>query len=252
MLNQSHFRCCVISIATGAVFFSCSSQPDAKSIIDAAIVAHGGHRYESSIIEFDFRDQHFSVERNGGLFTYKRTFEDTAGTISDILSNAGFHREINGERVRTLEHEQTSFSESVNSVVYFALLPHFLNDPAVQKRYLGKGTVKEEPYHKVEVTFRKEGGGKDYSDVFTYWFHQDDHTMAYLAYRYHRDGEGTRFRAAFNQRRINGILFADYHNYKGTEGDTLTVSYDQRFEDGQLSKVSEVILENIEVKILSD
>ena len=150
------------------------------------------------------------------------------------------------------EHEQSRFSEAVNSVVYFALLPHFLNDLAVQKRYIGKSTVKGEPYHKIEVSFRKEGGGKDYSDVFTYWFHQDKHTMDYLAYRFHRDGGGTRFRAAFNQRRINGILFADYHNYKGTESDTSTVDYDQRFERGQLTKVSEVILANVEVRILSN
>lgn len=150
------------------------------------------------------------------------------------------------------EHEEKTFSEDVNSVVYFALLPHFLNDPAVQKRYVGKGTIKGEPYHKIEVSFRKEGGGKDYSDVFTYWFHQDKHTMDYLAYRYHRDGNGTRFRAAINQRRINGILFADFHNYKGAESDTSTVDYDQRFELGQLTKVSEIILENIEVRGLSN
>ncbi len=252
MLNKGHLRQCVVFIVTGAVFFSCSNQPDAKSITDAAIIAHGGHRYESSIIEFEFRGRHFSIERNDGLFTYKHTFEDTAGTISDILSNEGFYREINGEPVGLSEGEQSRFSEEVNSVVYFAILPYFLNDPAVQKRYIGKGTIKGEPYHKIEVSFRKEGGGKDYSDVFTYWFHQKKHTMDYLAYRYHRDGSGTRFRAAFNQRRINGILFQDYHNYKGTESDTSTVDYDQRFERGQLTKVSEVILTNIEVRILSD
>ena len=252
MLNKGHFRYCILSIVTGAMFFSCSNQPDAKSITDAAIIAHGGHRYESSIIEFEFRGRYFSVERNGGLFTYMHTFEDTAGTISDNLSNEGFYREINGESVRLSEHEQSRFSETVNSVVYFALLPHFLNDLAVQKRYIGNRTVKGEPYHKIEVSFRKEGGGKDYSDVFTYWFHQDKHTMDYLAYRFHRDGGGTRFRAAFNQRRINGILFQDYHNYKGPESDTSTVDYDQRFERGQLTKVSEVILENVEVRILSN
>lgn len=250
MLNKVFFNYCVLPIVTGAMFFSCSNQPNARSITEAAIIAHGGHRYESSIIEFEFRGQHFSVERDGGLFTYKRTFEDTAGAISDILNNEGFHREINGEAVALSDSEQSSFSESVNSVVYFALLPHFLNDQAVQKRYIGKSTLKGEPYHKVEVSFRKEDGGKDYSDVFTYWFHQDKHTMDYLAYRYHRDDNGTRFRAAFNQRLINGILFADYHNYKGNESDTLTADYDQRFERGQLTKVSEIILENVEVRIL--
>ena len=85
----------------------------------------------------------------------------------------------------------------------------------MQTRYLGKRTVKGEPYHQIEASFLKEGGGGDYTDVFTYWFHQHKHTMDYLAYSYHRDDRGTRFREAFDQRRINGILFADYHKLQG-------------------------------------
>ncbi len=248
MLNINNFKYYIISIITGAVFFSCSSQPDANSITDAAIMAHGGYRYQSSVIEFDFRDYHFSVERNGGSFAYKRTFDEPSGTVSDILNNEGFHREINGETVVLAEHDQKTFSESVSSVVYFALLPYFLNDHAVQKRYSGRSTIKGESYDKIEVSFSKEGGGGDYTDTFTYWFHQENHTMDYLAYNYHRDDNGTRFRAAFNQRRINGILFADFYNYKGAESDTTTADYDQRFEQGELTKVSEIILENVKVQ----
>lgn len=252
MLKKSHFRSSVISVSIATVLCGCAKQPDAQSITDAAIAAHGGHRFEASIIEFVFRGRHFSVERNGGLFTYKRTFEDSTGTVSDVLSNEGFFREINGERMELAESEVRRLSQSVNSVVYFALLPYFLNDAAVQTRYLGKRTINGEPYHQIEATFLKEGGGEDYTDVFTYWFHQDKHTMDYLAYSYHRDDRGTRFREAFNQRRINGILFADYLNYKGAVGDTSTVDYDRRFERGQLTKVSEIILSDIEVRMSSN
>ena len=252
MLNKSRFRCSVLSIVTAAVLCGCAKQPDAESITDAAIAAHGGYRFEASIIEFEFRGRHFSVERNGGLFTYTRTFEDSAGTVSDVLSNEGFCREINGERMELSESQVRRLSQSVNSVVYFALLPYFLNDAAVQTRYLGKRTVKGKSYHQIEASFRKQGGGEDYTDLFTYWFHQDKHTMDYLAYGYHRDGGGTRFREAFNQRRINGILFADYHNYNGAESDTSTVDYDRLFERGELPKVSEIILSDVEVRLSSN
>ena len=107
MLNKGHFRYCILAIVTAAMFLSCSNQPDAKSITDAAIIAHGGHRYGSSIIELEFRGRYFSVERIGGLFTYQHTFADTAGTISDNLSNEGFYRKINGEPVGLSEHEQS-------------------------------------------------------------------------------------------------------------------------------------------------
>ncbi len=86
------------------------------------------------------------------------------------------------------------YSNSVNSVAYFALLPFRLNDAAVNKRYIGTSEIKGEPYFEIEVTFQQKGGGKDHDDVFIYWIHQQHFTMDYLAYSFIVDGGGTRFR----------------------------------------------------------
>lgn len=88
------------------------------------------------------------------------------------------------------------YYNSVNSVHYFAYLPQGLNDKAVQKELLGEVVLKGEPYYKVRVTFAQEGGGNDYEDVFIYWFHKQKFTMDYLAYEFHVDGGGMRFREA--------------------------------------------------------
>ena len=190
--------------------------PDPQVIIDEVIAAHGAHLIAASEINFDFRGRHFSVTHDGGRFNYARTYTDSTGTVVDVLRNEGFSRALNGSSVDLTERMLQFLPGSVNSVVYFALLPHKLNDPAVQKRYLGLTSIKGENYHGIEITFAQEGGGSDWSDVFIYWIHEERNTMDYLAYLYHVNGGGTRFREAHNIRTIQGIRMADYRNYKAS------------------------------------
>ncbi|MEL7534879.1 MAG: DUF6503 family protein, partial [Bacteroidota bacterium] len=141
------------------------------------------------------------------------------------------------------------YSNSVNSVLYFIRLPYGLNDPAVNKKYLGEESIKGKKYHKIEVTFEQEGGGKDYDDVFVYWLDQQSHYLDYLAYSYETDGGGLRFRKAFNARTIGGIRFQDYVNYKaelqaGREAASLGLLY----EAAELDSLSSIINENISLQ----
>ena len=161
----------------------------AQMIVERAIAIHGGDIIKNSLIEFDFRQFHFKATRRGASFTYERIFQDSTGRhIRDILTNANFQREINGSAVPLSPKDSAAYSNSVNSVIYFALLPYFLNDRAVRKTYLGISTIKGQPYYKISVTFGSEGGGKDFQDEYAYWFHRDQGTMDYLAYNYQVDG----------------------------------------------------------------
>lgn len=243
-------------LAYGITFFlaltalTLADPPDPQQIVDAAIEAHGGERFQALRIEFDFRDKHYTAERRGGLFSYARNFTTPEGQISDILSNDGFTRKLNGQPVELNAEWQSRYGNSINSVIYFALLPHRLNDPAVQKRYLGEVTIKGEPYHKIEITFRPEAGGQDYEDEFIYWFHQEKHTLDYLAYRFHTDGGGTRFRAAYRRHQVGGLLLTDYYNYVGPKNDTPLADFDRMYEQGDLEIISDIDLENLQVQPL--
>ena len=74
-------------------------------------------------------------------------------------------------------------------------------------------------------------------------------TMDYLAYLYHVNGGGTRFREAHNIRTIQGIRIADYRNYKA-ESDALPLEeYASAFSRGELIKVSDVDLEGVQVEL---
>jgi hypothetical protein len=228
----------------------CANPRDPQRIVDRLIAAHGGEIIHRSVIDFDQRGRHYRATRTDGVFQYERLFEDSTGAVRDVLNNDGFYRQIDGTRVALEAERARAFESSVNSVLYFALLPYNLNDAAVQKRYLEETVVEGEPYHKIEVTFRQEGGGKDFEDRFIYWIHRDRYTMDYLAYDFLIDGGGSRFRKAVNPRVINGVRFADYENYVADDlqqPGLAIETYDRRFEAGTLRLLSEIKMENIVV-----
>jgi hypothetical protein len=131
------------------------------------------------------------------------------------------------------------------------VLPFGLNDKAVQKKLLASSTINEKEYYKVEITFSEDGGGEDFEDVFIYWIGKDDFLIDYLAYSYHTNGGGKRFRVLKEQCVKNGIRFVDYYNYKPLEESIKLIDIDKAFENNQLKKVSEIVLKDIEVQILS-
>jgi hypothetical protein len=231
------------------LFFSCG--PDrAQELVDKAIQAHGGKSFESVRIEFDFRGRHYSSTREGGIFTYTREFTDSLGNVKDVLTNDSFRREINGRLANITDERAKAFSNSVNSVIYFALLPYGLNDPAVRKTYVGAATIKDKAYELVKITFDKEGGGKDFEDVFLFWINQQNSRVDYFAYSYISDGGGIRFREAINPRIIEDILFQDYNNYKPTS-DSVTLNQMQvLFEANALEKMPVIELANVKVEKL--
>lgn len=226
--------------------------PDAQVLVDRARAAHGMDRLDRAVVSFDFRTYRFTVTRADGRFSYARTYTDAAGRVREVLTNDALYREVNGRRVALGEAERRRVETGINSVVYFALLPYALNDPAVQKRYLGPATLEGAPYHEIEVTFRPEGGGRDWEDRFVYWIHRDRHTMDYLAYYFHTDGGGSRFRKAVNPRVVGGVRFADYLNFAAAP-DTLGAAvetYDALLRRDGLRLVSEIVLENVQVRPL--
>ncbi|AKQ46959.1 hypothetical protein TH63_17045 [Rufibacter radiotolerans] len=219
---------------------------NAQTIVDRAIEVHGGERFENLEMAFRFRDREYTAKREDGQYTYTRAFTDTLGQVKDVLTNSGFSRTINGKRQSLPAERVKAFTASVNSVIYFALLPFGLNDPAVQKQLLGTVTIKGIPYHKIKVTFKQDGGGEDFQDEFLYWMNQEKGTMDYLAYTYATEGGGIRFRKAINPKVIQGIRFQDYINYEPAGNNFLEIEKD--FEAGNLKELSRIELQDIKVR----
>jgi hypothetical protein len=224
-----------------------TSNSDAADIIAAAIEYQGKDAIDRIQIEFDFRGRHFSLYRKDGLFQYERLFSDSTGNVRDVVNNNEVFREINGNRVALDSVKHRSVYVDVNSIAYFALLPYPLGDAAVRSRTLGKATIDSVEYHEVEVTFEQAGGGLDHQDRFVYWIREDPAVIDYLAYYYYTDGGGSRFRKAYNRRRVGGVLFADYYNYSAPVDSMFSDVhvYDRFYMSDSLSLVSEINLVNL-------
>ncbi len=235
----------------------CTSETskDPQAIVDAAITAHGGGVLEHAVYSFTFRGTPFSLMQNGGRFEYKRTKTDSLGqTIEDTVDNEGAHRLVDGEASIMDQITPRRINTDLISMAYFARLPVPLNDEAVNKRYVGSQTIQGESYDVVEVTFDQAGGGRDYQDVFVYWFHADRHTMDYLAYSYILGADetgpnatGIRFREAGNVREIGGYRVQDYRNFTADAGTDLA-EMGLMFEAGELRVVSDILLEDVRVE----
>lgn len=243
------FLACQPTSSTDTTSTSSEMAADSASwVIRQAIQQQGGDLIAHSRIAFDFRDRHYVSDRKDGKFTYERIWQDTTGDqIRDVLTNERFYREINGEGSVISAKDSAAYANSTNSVIYFALLPYFLEDEAVQAKYLGKSSVKGKDYYKIKVTFRQDGGGKDHEDEFIYWFDLQNFSLDYLAYNYLTDGGGARFREAYNVRTVEGIRFADYVNYKPQTETRAVEQFDQLFNQEQLVELSRIETENIEV-----
>lgn len=219
---------------------------DPQEIVDRAIEASGGDLYKGSKFRFVFRDREYISERDNGQRVLKRITVTDSGRIEDVRIGSRFQRSVDGVLQNLPDTTSQKYSESVNSVHYFAYLPYGLNDRAVNKEYLGSVEIGDSTYHKVRVTFDQEGGGTDYEDVFVYWFDTDSYLPAYLAYEYHTNGGGKRFRAAYNPRVVGGIRFLDYRNYK-YEGPLPVSDLDSLYQKGDLELLSRIELEAIRV-----
>ena len=97
------------------------------------------------------------------------------------------------------------------------------------------------------MTFQQDGGGVDFEDVFIYWFEKETFNIDYIAYLYHTNGGGIRFREVTTEHFINGIRLVNYNNYKPKRYVKFEDT-DIEFLEDNLSKVSEINLENISIK----
>lgn len=224
-------------------------QFSAEEIINKTIENAGGENYRNATVEFKFRDNKYKSTRKGGEFHLEREMKDSANSIRDEISNTGFKRFINDSLVTLPDSLENKYTGSLNSVHYFAHLPYGLNDKAVNKKLEGDAEIKGKPYYQLKVTFSQNGGGTDHHDEFVYWIHKENFTVDYLAYKFHTNDGGLRFREAYNPRVIEGIRFVDYKNYTQENFETDLCQLDELFEEGKLELLSKIETEDVRVTL---
>lgn len=217
----------------------------ASTIIAKAIEAHGGTRYDTADYTFVFRKNEYHFKNDGVAFTYQVSYTGDKGEdIKDVIVNGAFSRFVNNEEQTLSEKKIATYSGALNSVIYFATLPHKLKDAAVNKSYQGSLTIKEKDYYVIKIFFNEEGGGEDHEDNYFYWINKETNKIDYLAYNYAVNGGGTRFRSFYNRRNIGGITFQDYVNW-GADKDASLAELPSLFEQGKLKEFSKIETEHV-------
>jgi len=235
------------------ILISCNqtkTEITAQQIVDKAIEVAGGNLYNNAEVTFTFRNIIYKSVRQNGQYSLQRILPDTLNTI-DIITNEGFYRLQESERVNLPDSLAFRYMESVNSVHYFNQLPYGLNDPAVKKKLLPPVSIKGKDYYKIEVTFSEEGGGVDFEDIFIYWISKEAFTVDYLAYKFFTNQGGIRFRESYNPRVVEGIRFVDYKNFRPKEKDVDFYKIDQLYENDKLVELSLIETQKISVKLLN-
>jgi len=236
---------CVLSLLFLSVYGISQESNRAQTIIDKAIIAHGGDAYDDVSVGFTFRKKEYSIELDKGAYKYSRSYKDTTGFIQDVLTNDGFERKLDGHLIALSDKDERRYSNSLNSVCYFAMLPNGLNDTAVKKSMIGLNKIDGQKYHVIKISFAEEGGGDDHDDEYVYWINQKTNTVDFLAYSFHVNGGGVRFRAAMEPVVVDGVRFQNYVNYKHSKKDTPIDSLPFYYVQGELTKLSEIINENV-------
>lgn len=237
-------------LSTLIMLQACSTLSQEQRIIDQAIEAHGGALYKQVEIGFNFRDIHYQILKTANRFEYSREFTDSTGVVMDVLNDEGFNRTVDGEPVALKDEKRQAYTNSLNSVAYFAFLPYGLNDPAVRKEWIRETALEGGSYDLIKISFNEEGGGEDFDDEFLYWINNENHQVDYMAYSYHTEGGGVRFRKAVNSRMINGIRIQDYENYMPAGERTPVENLQELYQSGQLELLSQIVLEDIQVEKL--
>lgn len=237
-------------VLAGLLVLACNRSdniPTPQLIVDRAIEVSGGSNYEACGITFRFRDYRYRRDVTPAGTVLSRILAGDSSTVIDRLEAGILQRSINGSPVILPDTTAQAYGNSVNSVWYFALLPYKLNDAAVRKQFLGRQRINQRDYYKLGITFDQQGGGTDYEDEFVFWMDSETGTMDYLAYEFHVNGGGMRFREAYNARYVNGLRFVDYRNFEPAIAPDSVSTLDRLYLEGKLKPLSQIVLTDITV-----
>ncbi|MEL7268908.1 MAG: DUF6503 family protein [Bacteroidota bacterium] len=241
------FAATLFLVITSCKFSEPKRELNAQDIVNLAIEASGGAGHLENQISFDFRNRSYKGYKSKNQRIMERFQVLDSLEILDRKINQSFERFVNDSLIVLPDSVANRYANSVNSVHYFARLPFGLNDAAVKKTLLGVEDIKDKKYLKVKVVFEEANGGDDFEDTYIYWFNAETHLPDYLAYDFHVNGGGQRFREAYNERYVEGIRFVDYNNFKPKQKDIKLEDIGKAFEKNELELLSKIVLENVQV-----
>ncbi|MDT8347504.1 MAG: DUF6503 family protein, partial [Flavobacteriaceae bacterium] len=195
---------------------------------------------------FTFRSKKFDAQFKNGKYLYTSVLKDSTGSTIDSLWNDGFSRHKNGDLVTTPEVKLKGYAATLNSIVYFALLPYGLNHEGVLLGQLDTMSFGDTKYYLIAVDFASDDP-EAHNDSYMYWINSTNKSIDYLAYYFCDEYCDYRFRVKTKEHHVDGFRFQDYDNYKPTDSILGLTDLMTAYKNNRLKKVSEIKLEAIQV-----
>jgi len=164
-----------IALSISALIFACSKS---DTIIEEAIRVSGYKDHGTFKAEFDIEDTHYIVTQSKESFSYERIFKDSILTIHDILNNKGFMRMADTLTEILPESEARLLSSSLDSTVFFALIPKCLVDAAFIKNYLGQDSFQSQLFDLFEIKSSVESAKQ--SSIYCRLWIDADHRIRFI------------------------------------------------------------------------
>lgn len=164
-----------IALSISVFIFACSKS---DAIIEEAIRVSGYKDYTAFKAEFDIENTHYIVTQSKERFSYERIFKDSILTIHDILNNKGFMRMADTLTEILPESEARRLSSSLDSTVFFALIPECLGDAAFIKNYLGQDSFQSQLFDLFEIKSSVESAKQ--SSIYCRLWIDADHRIRFI------------------------------------------------------------------------
>lgn len=249
------FKIALLLLAVAALF-SCeqntkSDTLSARALLDSAIVAHGGQKFEGATIEFGLNNYDFALKRDGYNYDYMMYQERDSAMHTVKTFNGGITYHIDDSLVDPGARQITLIRERVNNVAYDFYIPLSFTGNDVVLTYLGQENMRLKPYHKLKVTYKQIEGAEPDERAYVLWMDADTYEIDFIAKQNETTSGRKQFMAAAYKRRVEGLLFSDFELYQ-TAGRNTDVSIDSlgiAYNSGVMRRKVVTVYKDIKVKL---
>ncbi|WP_420379692.1 DUF6503 family protein [Gilvibacter sp.] len=213
-----HFRTSLLLLLVGLTQ-SCeqsakSEAIEPRALLDSAITAHGGARYDGATIRFALNNYDFELKREGYTYDYKMSQEKDGALHMVNTFNGGLTYKIGDSLVDHGGRQMTLIRERVNNVAYDFYIPYSLTGNDIVLEYLGTENMRLKPYHKLKVSYKQIPGADPDERAYVLWISADTYEIDFIAKQNEAASGRKQFMAAAYKRRVGGMLFSDFELYQ--------------------------------------
>lgn len=200
----------------------------------------------SATIDFEIEGIKYRINRNCGLYEFKRTEAD--GKTVDIIDNQSYTRTVNGKEETLKDWEIFEKIQSLKEELFLMELTFGLASPHIEKTSLGPQLINGKNYEVLDLAYIEENYQAPFLVEAILWVNTDNFEPDYVASRFGENQSKLRFRKITNKREIKGIGFSDYEEYLPKDISNIALEeMAKAYEDGQLKEGSKKMYHAIEV-----